>query len=673
MIKPPKVTQPPEIKRVSVMNWLKGYSSSLDDGRVENEGLTAAQNVLLDQDGVIKPWPSLITYGPAPSGTILGEVGVFKEISGTTKTIWLITVQNVSGTAHVWIRKDKDAWIECTGKDFNTTASCRFAQIDDKVLITNGVDNLAYLDIVPTSGTYHDVIPFVALTVPAGLSATPTGLTGTTYTLKYKVTASNQGETTGQVTAATITVSKLRGSWNGSSEYVDISWNRVTNATQYHIYCADTAGGKENYLGTVTDPGTGATATYRDYGNIGLDYTRSVPLSDTSAGPIAKRADIVNGKVFLTGQSSNMREIRFGGDSGYELDFGPYNGGGGIEVGGGSKEVPVRVLPFRDGRGTPTVTVLCQSTAGRGKRYVMTPTTLNIGDTVISTFKVEEDNGEDGTDAADSALVYKDAVWYLSLDGFKTTYTKEQIQNILSTDEVSQRIENDIANISLQNIDKAVGCAYKGRLYWSVPVGNSENNQIWTLDLKRGRGWMLPRYCNADWLVVYEDNSGSTHFLALVDNVLKEFSYSSLTNDDGEPFGTYARSGLIKFSKDGMDWAAVIDVTFVFLRPKGSIQIQVDGFTEDDEISQSIGSGTYTAAASFAGWGESDFTAPLNWGETLTIPTGSNVTRKTKTIEIDEELAWLTWSIKTTEAGVDYSLSDVIISYIPTGWKDLSD
>jgi hypothetical protein len=184
---------------------------------------------------------------------------------------------------------------------------------------------------------------------------------------------------------------------------------------------------------------------------------------------------------------------------------------------------------------------------------------------------------------------------------------------------------------------------------------------------------MLPRYCNADWLVVYEDNSGSTHFLALVDNVLKEFSYSSLTNDDGDPFGTYARSGLIKFSKDGMDWAAVIDVTFVFLRPKGSIQIQVDGFTEDDEISQSIGSGTYTASASFAGWGESDFTAPLNWGETLTIPTGSNVTRKTKTIEIDEELAWLTWSIKSTEAGVDYALSDVVVSYIPTGWKDMSD
>jgi len=670
MIKPPQATAPPKIERVSIMNWVGGYNSTQDDGRIPNDGLTAAQNVLLEQDGVIRPWPSMIEYGPQPSGTILGEIGEFKVINGSTKTNYLITVQNVSGTAHVWIRKDLDAWIECTGKNFDTTADCHFLQIANKVLITNGVDNLSYLDINPTSGSYLDVVPFVSLAAVTGVSATPTGLTGTTYTLRYAVTASNQGETAG-TNASAITVSKIRGSWNGTSEYVDITWNRVTNATQYHVYLSDTTGGVQSYLGTVTDPGTGATATFRDWGDTGLDYTRSIPLEDTSAGPIAKRAFSVNGRVFLLGDPSNMRLVRYGGDTPESaLDFGPYNGGGSGEIGSGGKEVPVAIKSFRRGNGTPSIVALCQSTAGRGKRYTLTPETLTIGETVISYFKVEEDNGEDGTDSPDGVILYRDSLWYPSLDGFKSTYTKEQVQNILSTDKVSGKIEPDISNISTQNLDKCVGVAYQGRLYWALPVGAEENNQIWTLDLERGRGWMLPRYVKASWLSLYEDNAGKTHFLALSENGLYEFSYSSLTNDNGTAMSTYARSGMIKFSKDGMEWGSVIDVTFVFLRPKGSIEIQVEGLTEDEELAQSVGSDTYVSGDSFAGWGESTFSSSLAWGETINIPSGSNITRKTKTVEIDEELNWLIWSIKTTDPGVDYRLADVIVRYINVGTKD---
>ena len=115
-------TKAPEIKRVSVNNWLKGKQSTNDDGRVENEGLTATQNVLLEQDGVIRPWMSMVEYGVQPIGTVLGELGDFKEVDGATNTKWLITVQNVAGVAHVYIWKNGDvAWTECTGKNFDMT------------------------------------------------------------------------------------------------------------------------------------------------------------------------------------------------------------------------------------------------------------------------------------------------------------------------------------------------------------------------------------------------------------------------------------------------------------------------------------------------------------------------------------------------------------------------
>lgn len=676
MYVPSKASPAPKIKRVSINDWRGGKISTSDDGRVDNDGLTASQNVILEQDGVIRPWQSMVAYGPQPAGTVLGELGEFKVVEGNTNTKWLITVQNVSGTANVYIRKDQDAWIQCTGKDYNLTADCHFAQIDNKVLVTNGVDNLSYLDIDPDSGTYQTVIPFVAVDTPSTTSATPTGLTGSSYTLSYKVTSSNQGESAASA-AFTTTVSKVRGNWNGTSEYVTIQADRETNADYYHVYINDAASstsGEWEYIGSVKDPGTGTTWSFVDTGANSPDFTRVAPLGDSSAGPKATRASVINGRVYLTGDADNPRYVRFGGDVlGSELDFSPYNGGGYVEIGAGGKEVPVRVISFRDGRGIPTIMALCQTTAGRGKRYTLTPQTTTLGTTLINFVQVAEDNGEDGTDAPDGVVVYRDALWYPSLDGFKTTYTKQQIQNILSTDSLTEKINPDVNNISLANLNKCVGVAFEGRIYWTLPVGSSSNNQIWTLDLERGRGWMLPRIADVDWIMVYEDNSGNTKLLALSNNEIFEFSYSSLTNDNGTPFGTYARSGIIKFSEDGEEYASVIDVKFVFLRPRGSIQLQVDGLLEDEEQSSSIGTKSYTTTANYAGWTETSFDSPSEWGSTEEIPTSSAVTRKTTTIEIDEELKWLTWSLKTTDAGVDYRLANVIIRYLPLGTKDESD
>lgn len=672
MYVPQKASPSPSIKRVSIKNWLKGKMSTNDDGRVPNEGLVASQNVILEQDGVIRPWMSMVSYGVQPLGTVLGELGEFIEVDGGDKIKWLITVQNVAGTANVYIRKDDDAWIQCTGKDFDTTARCHFAQIDDKVLITNGVDNLSYLDI-PT----QTVVPFTAVNTPSTTSATRgAGLSAGSYNLSYKVTASNQGESAAS-SQFTVTVNKVRGSWTGATEIVTVTADRETNAQYYHVYINDaytTTSGEWEYIGSVQDPGTGSTWSFVDDGTVSPDYTRTAPLGDSSAGPKATRASIINGRAYLTGDPDNPRYVRFGGDSlGRELDFSPYGGGGYVEIGAGGKETPNRVVSFRNGRGEPTITVLCQTSAGRGKRYILTPTSSTLGTTVINTLSVEEDNGEDGTDAPDGVIVYRDSLWYPSLDGFKTTYTKQQIQNILSTESVSANILPDVNNISLAYLDKCVGVPFKGRLYWTLPVGSSSNNQIWTLDLDRGRGWMLPRIADVDWLTVYEDNGGVARLLALSNNGIYEFSYSSLTNDDGTAFGTYARSGVIKFSEDGEEYASVIDVKFVFLRPRGSIQLQVDGLLEDEETAQTTGTKSYTTTAEYAGWNETSFIYPNEWGYTEEVPEGSAVTRKTTTIEIDEELKWLQWSLKTTDAGVDYRLADVIIRYVPIGTKDESD
>lgn len=663
MISEPKTSAPPKIQRISMKDWMKGYISAFDDGRMPNDGLKEASNVQIEQNGTVRPRPSTIQYGVQPLGTVLG-IDEFVKMNGSVPENWMISIQVVAGVAEVYINKDGGSWTKCTGKTYNITAKAHFCQIDNKVLITNGEDFLSYLNI-PTSL----VIPFVALTTVTGVVATPVAaIAGTNYTLRYKVTASNQGETAGS-TASVITVGKLRDVWVGTTattpEYVDITWNRVTGASRYNIYVGTDAG-YEYYLDTVTDLGSGATQTYRDGASVVQNTNRLVPTADSTAGVKSTRATNVSGQIFLVGNKDNPSRIDFGGTIGSAvLDFSAFNGGGWIDINVGSKEIPVKVVPYRTGKGDPAPTVLFKSTNGAGSMKHLATATETLGETVINYIQVFEANGQDGTDSPDGVVSYRDSLWYPSRDAFKTTGTKPQVQNILSTSSISDTIINDIKMLDTQSMNKAQGVAFEGRIYWSLPVGTTTNNQIWILDLNRGGLWTLPWYINADNLWLYGSNDGRTHLLALVNNKIVEFSYGQATNDAGTAFSTGIGSGLIKFSDDGAEWASVIDITFVFLRPTGNISVSISGKTEDDPLT-SLGGDTFVKNVPVIGWGEAPW-GSLYWGETREKYVTFGLSREETTVEIDEDLNWLQWRVSSSGTGVDYQLSDVIIQYVPIG------
>ena len=673
MIKAPPPIKTPKINRLSVKDWLKGVVSAYDDGRTPAEGLRASDNILLDQDGTLRPRPSLIRYGTQPTGTILGEMFEFTKINGSVNEIWLCTLQNVAGTTQIYVNKDGGAWTLCTGKTFNTTAKAHFCQVDDKILIMNGVDNLAYLDI-PTLA----VIPFTALApATAPTLTTNTGLTGSTNKVWYAISAnSSTGETAGSA-ALQVSVSTPRDAWTPSTQSITIGWSAVASAKSYNVYLS------------TTDPSTGGQlfllasgisgTSFLDNGSIATNVAITAPLADTTIGPIVTRGSVINGRVFLVGDSTNIRYVRFGGTGTAVLDFSPYDGGGWVEVGRGTKEVPVRVMSFRDGRGNAQTTVLCQGTNGMGKRYLLSFQTITVGTTSITYPAVVEDNGQDGTDSPDGVILYRDALWYPSRDGFKTTGTKPQLQNILSTDTVSETIITDVKNLNNKYMPACVGLAFQQRLYWAVPNGATTNNQIWILDLARGGAWMKPWDVTASWMNLYNDNSGMTHFLVLSNNVIYEFSDNQASNDDGVAFSTNATSGILKFSDDSLEWAKVIDITFILLRPQGVVNFTVSGRTEDSSL-QSLGSSSFTPSVSVAGWGEAgwggspDLAKPkiFGWSNFSVVPTSFGNAQQLITIEVDEELEWMTWELDTGTTGTFYQLADVIIRSVPIGVKDLS-
>jgi hypothetical protein len=668
-----KTYNTPTETRDDLDSWKDGYIDSKTADRIGKTGLRSTINQILKQDGTLAQRPSTVLYGVQPVGIVLGEITEFtRRVIGTTTVSqnYEISVQNVSGTAQVYYRKDGSSWTAATGKTFNTTARCHFCPIrdidvnyndEDKVLVLNGVDTLAYLDINTLA-----VVPFTPLPAASAPNLTVgTGITGTNYTHYYKVTAGNRGQTAASAEQSAQTQIP-RTEWSGATHYIDVTITRVTNAKRYHVYYGGQSG-QEFYLGSIDDPGSGTTVTFRDGGTITIDPTvaQPAPAGDTTAGPIGTRATFINGQVFIVGDKSNPKCVRYGGTGTSILDFSPY-GGGGYEVVGGNKEIPVKVASFRENGGTPAITVLCKGTNGFGKRYIFTPKVL--GSTAY--FAVSEENGNDGTEAPDSVILAKDQLWYLSRDGVKTTLTKAQVQTILSTEGVSDNIENFIKRLNTVSLDYAWGLNWEGRLFWGVAVGSDRNNQIISLDLNNLRrgAWMLPWDVPADWGWLYNDNNGISHFCILQNNQILEFTDNVATQDNGVTFPTSASIGIQKFSKDGKEWGDMSRVTFVFNELDGTINCGINGKTEDSPLAI-LGSQTFISATPAAGWGEREWGA-LTWGDTETVPSEYGQARQEIVIEIGEELNWWEPVISTTTPNTRYELLEIIPEYVNIGIKD---
>lgn len=782
MIPPPKATKPPKVQRVPNTDWLKGTVTAYDSSRTPTGGLESSTNTILDQDGTVRPRPSLRRYGPQPVGTILGQIFEFKVQDGLDATQWMITLQKVTqnekqtititgtptggtftltysgqttsaiaynasastvqsalealsniavgdvtctggafpgtavvvefkgalantdvsmmtstssltgGTApainitetlkggyttYAYIATGEDTdWTQCTGATYSITASARFCQIQDKVLIMNGSDELSYFDVTTIDST-PAITVYTELTTPSAPTGTLTNLTGTNFNVYYAITAnSTVGETDGSP-ALTKAVSTDRDLWDPETQSIELAWSTVTGVQSWNVYmgiAADGAGTPKLYL--IASGLDAGTLKFVDNGVRAQDLTRPLPTNNSTAGPKLSRAEIINGRVWGLGDSDNPYYVWRGGDYGFELDFSPANGGGFSPVGNGSKELPVSVKPFRDGKGDPKVTVLSRGTNGYGKRFILSPTSITYGSSTFVIWEVKEDSGQDGTDSPDGVVIDGNSLYYPSRDGFKTTGTKPQLQNVLSTDRISNTIQTDVARLNTSRMHLCVGLSYNDRLYWALPVSSTGNNEIWVLDLSRGGAWMKPWSVAADWIWLYNDNSGVTHFCVLRNNVIYEFSEYQFTNDDGTPFITSGSSGINYFAEDQREWAKLINVVFNIIRPRGELTFTVTCET-DDGTATFKGGGSYGVDTSVAGWGEPSAKGMLGWGrhawsEVESVPTETGAANTDIIVEVDEEVRWWKYGWSSSGVGANYQLSNVVPEFVTVGIKDLS-
>jgi len=672
VIAAPKQIPVPTIKRLPVKDFSKGVVSAYDDGSTPVEGLKSAENVILVQDSKIRPRPSLIAYGPQPLGTVLGEIFPYKKVVGTTRENWLISMQNVASTTKVYIAKGEDTtWTVCNGKTYSNTARAHFLQVNNKVLVMNGSDNLSYLTI--STGV---ITPYTVLTTPAvPTGIVSAGITGTTFNMYYSTTwNSTVGETDGSATL-TKPVLKDRELWAAATDYVDVVRGAIPGgATSWNLYAGQgTDGSGQPQLYLIVSGIDIAVTTFRDDGTRPQQLNVPLPTYNSTAGPKSTRGEVINGRPWLTGDPDNPYYVWRGGDPGWELDFSPSNGGGYSIVGSGTENLPIKVKQFRDNKGTPTVTVLSQGLSGSGKRSLIVPQSITYGSQQFIVYQVTEDNGQEGTDSPDGVVVYKDSLLYPSREGFKTTGTKPQLQNLISTDKLTNTIQDAIQTLNVSAMDRCVGLVANGRAYWALPVGSTTNNQIWVLDMDRGGAWVKPWSIAADWMLLYTDNSGVTHHLVLSNNKLCELAYVALTTDNGVTFSTSVNSGQIKFSDDGMMWGRLIMVILTVYRPQGAIAVTVSGETKGSPLSQ-IGSENFVPTSSRAGWSEpgAGWSSLRGWSEIVAVPVSFNDATQYIKVKVNKDVRWWSYALSTVDPGVDYTLASVVGIYVDAGIQDIN-
>lgn len=619
--------------------FAKGYISTIDNSRRPIDSLSDMTNMELIQDHVPRPRPPLVRYGVQPDKPVLGR-GKYRY-NNQRHLLWAM---EDSGVGKLYTQKDGGLF-SLIGGSYDKTGWVSCVQSKGNLYVYNGIDNLSYVKLSTST-----INVYTSLGTPTISTVTKSGMIGSAYTHFYRVSANNEvGESIASV-AVSVTSGKVRDAWIENTDYTDITWSAIPGARGYTVYYGNSAD-TLNELYTVSN-----ATTFRDLGTLAVNPFKLAPEGDSTQGAIFNYmyVDSKNSQIF--GVSNDNKLYYSAPGTG---DFSPYNGGGWVGIDEDGDTTLNFVDGFRNGKGDPVITVSARGAAGKGKLFHVSFENMTVGDQVIVYPNVYEANGQSGTYAPRATIKAKDSLYYPTGQDFKSTGTSQNIVGILTTNSISVGIVRDVDRLSLSNLHKAVGIEYQDRLYFSLPVGSTENNQIWYLDTARKNAWVLRWNVSAKDMWLYEDNKGFTHFCVLVDNKVLEFTRSGAQphQDDGVAWRSRVAFESLVWDDGGFIMGKIRKQYFKLLDPRGSITANSSGLSRKG-LSTATGSDSFTVTTTPTGyddWAYDQYEYDEDPGEVNTY--GKSVA----ILEIKPRglLNQSSWEVVGITAGTDYTLSAV--------------
>lgn len=567
----------------AIENFGGGTNTLINEKRLNSKFAVSSVNLMQVEDGIWASRWGRDYYGqPIPNVSSIDGACEFVRADGTRELV------AVAG-GKFWKSVDGGSWSEVTGYTFTEGKRVSFLQIEDRLYIANGYDDLTYYN-----GT--SLYRYSAISAPSAPSGTRgSGLTTGSYPNYYRVVATNGIGYTTPSPSLSIPTNKPRSVWNGTTEKITLTITPVSGATGYEIYYGE-YDGEEVFLAKTT------TTTFEDDGSILPNPFIETPNDNTTSAPKFTSMEVSGNRLWATGDTNNPFRVYGSGVGQYFGYFSPFYGGFYIDVEKGGRNKPIAVTHYRDGKGNPMITVLCSSPDGYGSIFQIELTATTIGDTtfiVPSAYKIV---GSIGADASGAVVKAGDNVFFLNKKGVYVLRNKQQMFNVLSTDDLSAPIRNNIASMDGGYISKAVGYYKPPMVFFSIPLG-SENNRIIIFDMERNN-WNYAWTFGVKQFLEYTTNSGATKFLAVPNsgNRLVEIS-PSYTTDFGEPFYQEYISPILPVSANYADMARVREVIFELGNFRGSLSLEVLGITKNKSVS-SIGVVSVSSTTGTSGVGD---------------------------------------------------------------------
>lgn len=655
-----KLKQSTEAWGMNINRFNGGTVTLFDDARTKPNQAVETTNLIQVQDGIWKPRWGTEYYGSPISGetSILG-IAEYVKSDGTRE---LIAVGGTTGK--IFKSTNGGSWAQIGSITFNTTAKLSFIQLEGFLYIANGVNNLARYN-----GT--TITQYTSLSAPTLSSVTRgSGLGAGSFTYYYKVTALNEvGETIGS-NELSIGVDKDRSTWSiHSNAHVDVTWTAVSGATRYQVYIGDET--NKNVL--LVDTGV---LTFKDDGTVQPNPYVLVPVDNTTTAPKFSEMALISGRIWGAKDPVNKYRVYWGGDILNTAGFSAYYGGGWVDLEKGGRETPIYVGNYRTGKGDSATTVLCTSPEGVGSVWQIALDNITVGDTTFSFPVGGKIVGTIGTTSPKAVVTAMDSLVFGNKRAIYNLGNKQQIFNVLATDEMSVNIRPSYRDLEQSKLENMCAYWYDSKIFFSATEkGQTDNNIIFIYDTER-RNWTWKWTVGVNQFLEYTDNTNTSHLLGIRpnDNRLIKFN-QNLVSDLGQSFRTSYTSGLMQVSDNSKIFAMVKEILIAIGRPKGEILFEIIGIKKKGGFA-TIATKTISDLSTLSNVNFTDqLFSDIVFSDNPNVPTVFAQASIKKIVRVRKLLNAIQFRVSSNKLDTDYTLLEIqafgnlVPTSTPSEWK----
>lgn len=515
----------------------RGSGSNLSQSQTDTRFAESTLNMLQVKEGVWRTRPGSGVYGAAIPGIDKIETACqYVPLSGNRQ---IIAIAKVGSYSYLYKSTDDGlTWTQVSPSiTFTPGKYYQFIQFQFNLYIVNSTEKFTYYD--GTSLTRYTLV-----TPPGVPTLALTTLTSGSYTNVYAVLAVNSvGRTTIGTTAST-TTNKHRDNWSGT-ENCKLTYATVAGATAYMLFWGDSSG-TLRYIGGST------VGEFTDYGQTQNPVNEAIepPITNDTDGPVFKRLELSGNRLWGLG-TDNL--VYWAGVGSYYSSFSPFYGGGWTEVGKGTEYTPVDLVHYRSGKGDPILTVLCGSPNGDGTTYQIDLQSTVVGSTSITYPVVYQIVGSNGSNCPQGNMKVGDDVLIPNKKGIYALRNKQQMFNVLSTENIIQTVRDRWNAMNHAHMDKVYGYFSDPYGYITFAAGSSEDNDTTIIYNKELNNWSSYWTFGFRAMFEYSDNStlqNTKHLVVPTDSTaLVELSENYKSSDSGVAFTQYYVSPAVKISE----------------------------------------------------------------------------------------------------------------------------